>query len=97
MAHIAIIGATGRAGSQLQEEALRRGHRVTAIARQASSKLAGRTGVTPVDLDVLDAAALAAAVKGHDAVFSAAHFATVPCASTMSTMPAAMVIGNVAA
>ena len=78
MAHIAIIGATGRAGSQLLEEALRRGHSVTAIARHASDKLAGRDRVTAVDLDVLDAAALAKAVAGHDAVFSAAHFATVP-------------------
>ncbi len=99
MAHIAIIGATGRAGSQLQEEALRRGHRVTAIARQASSKLAGRTGVTPVDLDVLDAAALAAAVKGHDAVFSAAHFATVPPAAVIGPVkqagvPRLLVVGG---
>jgi len=78
MAHIAIIGATGRAGSQLLEEALRRGHTVTAIARHASDKLAGRQGVSAVDLDVLDAKALTSALTGHDAVFSAAHFATVP-------------------
>ena len=78
MAHIAIIGATGRAGGQLLEEALRRGHRVTAIARHASSQLSGRDGVNPVDLDVLDSAALAKAIGSHDAVFSAAHFATVP-------------------
>ncbi|WP_323147561.1 NmrA family NAD(P)-binding protein, partial [Pseudomonas marginalis] len=39
MSKIAIIGATGRAGSQLLEEALRRGHSVTAIARNASKKL----------------------------------------------------------
>lgn len=36
MSKIAIIGATGRAGSELLEEALRRGHSVTAIARHAS-------------------------------------------------------------
>ncbi|TMM35801.1 NmrA family NAD(P)-binding protein, partial [Colwellia ponticola] len=33
MSKIAIIGATGRAGRQLLEEALRRGHSVVAIAR----------------------------------------------------------------
>ena len=77
MAHIAIIGATGRAGGQLLEEALRRGHRVTAIARHASSQLSGRDGVIPVDLDVLDSAALAKAIGSHDAVFSAAHFAQI--------------------
>lgn len=37
MSKIAIIGATGRAGSQLLEEALRRGHTVTAIARNTDT------------------------------------------------------------
>ena len=58
MSHIAIIGATGRAGSQLLEEALRRGHTVTAIARRASAKLAGRANVKAVDLDRLACFAL---------------------------------------
>ena len=47
MSKIAIIGATGRAGSQLLEEALRRGHSVTAIARNAS-KIGKRAGVDGV-------------------------------------------------
>ena len=76
MSKIAIIGATGRAGSQLLEEALRRGHQVTAIARHASVKLAGHAGVVAKDVDVNDAQALQAAVAGHDVVLSAAHFAT---------------------
>jgi putative NADH-flavin reductase len=83
MSHIAIIGATGRAGGRLLEEALRRGHTVTAIARKASAKLAGRDNVKAVDLDVLDGAALEKALAGHDAVFSAAHFATVPTAAVI--------------
>jgi putative NADH-flavin reductase len=33
---IAIVGATGHAGSRLVDEALSRGHRVTAIARNAT-------------------------------------------------------------
>ncbi|MDM3885023.1 NAD(P)-dependent oxidoreductase [Pseudomonas sp. BCRC 81390] len=73
---IAIIGATGRAGSQLLEEALRRGHSVLAIARDPS-RLQGRDGVTVKALDVKDGAALQAAVAGVDAVLSAAHFATI--------------------
>lgn len=89
MSQMAIIGATGRAGSQLLEEALRRGHRVTAIARHASAKLAGRPGVRAVDLDVLDGEALTAALEGHDAVFSAAHFATVPPAAVIGPVKAA--------
>lgn len=76
MSKIAIIGATGRAGSQLLEEALRRGHEVVAIARDPS-KLQGREGVTAKALDAKDSAALQAAVSGCDAVLSAAHFSTI--------------------
>lgn len=83
MSKIAIIGATGRAGSQLLEEALRRGHTVTAIARKASS-LGARAGVTTKDVDVLDAAALESAVAGHDAVFSAAHFSGIPASAIIN-------------
>lgn len=75
MSKIAIIGATGRAGSQLLEEALRRGHDVVAIARDPSA-LQGREGVTVKALDAKDSAALQAAITGTDAVLSAAHFAT---------------------
>lgn len=77
MSKIAIIGATGRAGSQLLEEALRRGHNVTAIARDTQA-LASRTDVVSKSVDVTDAAALQAAVAGHDVVISAAHFSTIP-------------------
>ena len=57
MSKIAIIGATGRAGSQLLEEALRRGHSVIAIARHTDT-LTARPGVTVKQVDALDAAAL---------------------------------------
>lgn len=76
MSKIAIIGATGRAGSQLLEEALRRGHSVVAIARDPSA-LQGRDGVTVKALDAKGSAALQAAVTGCDAVLSAAHFSTI--------------------
>lgn len=76
MSKIAIIGATGRAGSQLLEEALRRGHSVLAIARDPS-RLQGRASVTVQALDVTDSAALQKALAGVDAVLSAAHFATI--------------------
>lgn len=82
MSTIAIIGATGRAGSQLLEEALRRGHSVTAIARNAAS-LGQRPGVVAKEVDVLDANALQAALAGHDAVISAAHFATIPASAIL--------------
>lgn len=77
MSKIAIIGATGRAGSQLLEEALRRGHSVTAIARKASV-LGPREHMTTRDVDVKDAFALQQVLYGHDVVLSAAHFSTIP-------------------
>lgn len=82
MSKIAIIGATGRAGSQLLEEALRRGHSVTAIARDPA-QLQGSAGVTPVALDINDAAALAKALAGNDVVLSAARFDGIPAATLL--------------
>ncbi|MHC8363595.1 NAD(P)-dependent oxidoreductase [Pseudomonas sp. LS2P72] len=82
MSKIAIIGATGRAGSQLLEEAQRRGHSVTAIARD-TSKIGQRAGVVAKNVDALDAEALQAAVVGHDMVISAAHFATLPASAVI--------------
>ena len=82
MSKIAIIGATGRAGSQLLEEALRRGHSVTAIARDPS-KIGPRASVVTRKVDALDAQALRAAVEGHDVVISAAHFATLPASAVV--------------
>lgn len=82
MSKIAIIGATGRAGSQLLEEALRRGHTVTAIARNTGA-IAARPGLTVKQVDALDAAALQQAISGSDVVISAAHFATLPAADVI--------------
>lgn len=67
---IVLIGATGYVGTKLLDEALARGHAVTAIVTRPE-KLAGRDGVTAVQADVLDATALAAQLRGHDVVISA--------------------------
>lgn len=98
MSNIAIIGATGRAGSQLLEEALRRGHSVTAIARDTSS-LVGRAGVVCKALDVSDAKAYADAVAGHDVVISATHFSSVSASATIEPVkqagvPRLLVVGG---
>ena len=82
MSKIGIIGATGRAGSQLLEEALRRGHTVTAIARNTGA-IAARPGLTVKQADALDAHALQQAISGSDVVISAAHFATLPAAAVL--------------
>ena len=68
--NIALIGATGYVGSKLLAEALDRGHRVTAVARD-TGKLESRPHLTATSVDVLDTDGLAALLKGHDAVISA--------------------------
>jgi putative NADH-flavin reductase len=70
---IALIGATGNAGSRILAELSRRGHHITAIARHPE-KLPALSGVTPSQADAGDVAGLAAAIKGHDAVISSVHF-----------------------
>lgn len=68
--NIALIGATGYVGSKLLDEALARGHAVTALVTRPE-KLADRANVTAIKVDVLDEAALAAQLRGMDAVVSA--------------------------
>lgn len=67
---IALIGATGFVGGALLAELLQRGHQVTALSRNPS-RLPARTGLQAVAADVQDAAQVAHAVEGHDAVASA--------------------------
>ncbi|WP_426956446.1 NAD(P)-dependent oxidoreductase [Muricoccus radiodurans] len=70
---VALIGASGQAGSRLLAELSRRGHAVTAIAR-APSRIATLPGVTARAGDVADQGALVGLLAGHDAVISAVHF-----------------------
>jgi putative NADH-flavin reductase len=70
---IALIGATGNAGSRILAELSRRGHAVTAIARNPQ-KVPALPGVVPAKADADDVAGLTAVIKGHDAVISSVHF-----------------------
>jgi len=70
---IAVVGGTGRAGSRIVEELLRRGHDVTVIVRHPE-KVAQRPHLTAVHGDVFDADGLAKVLAGHDVVISAVHF-----------------------
>ena len=65
--NIAIIGATGNVGSRVLDEALRRGHEVTAITRDPR-KLEARAGVAVRAGSTSDGPALTRTLKGHDAV-----------------------------
>jgi uncharacterized protein len=67
---IALIGATGFVGQAVLAELLQRDLQVTALLRDPA-KLAPRPGLSSVAADAFDAEAVAAAVRGHDAVVSA--------------------------
>lgn len=70
---VALIGATGRAGSRILRELSARGHEVTAIARHPE-KVPALDNITARKGDVFDKTGLVALLKGHDAVISAVHF-----------------------
>jgi len=70
---VALIGASGKAGSRILDELLRRGHQVTAIARTAE-RLPTKPGVTAKRGDASDPEMLAPLLAGHDAVISATRF-----------------------
>ncbi len=67
---VALIGATGFVGTAILNELLQRGHRVTAIARNPEAVQQNKD-VVAKQVNVLNADAVAEAVKGHDAVISA--------------------------
>ncbi|WFU43818.1 NAD(P)-dependent oxidoreductase [Bradyrhizobium sp. CB82] len=70
---IAVTGASGRAGSEITKELSRRGHIVTAIARNPE-RIASLPNVTPTKGDVLDQARLIELWAGHDVAISSVHF-----------------------
>ena len=70
---VALIGASGQAGSRILAELARRGHAVTGIARHPE-KIAAEPGVTARKGDVFDKEGLTALLKGHDVVISSVHF-----------------------
>ncbi len=67
---VALIGATGFVGAALLQELLQRGHQVTALARNPA-KLPVQPQLRAVQADARDAAQVAQAVEGHEAVLSA--------------------------
>ena len=70
---VALIGASGNAGSRILAELVRRGHAVTGIARHPE-KIAAGPGVTAKKGDVFDKDGLATLLRGNDVVISSVHF-----------------------
>lgn len=90
-----LFGVTGNAGQAILQEALSRGHTVTAAARQTGFfHPVGKASV--VTADVLDTVSLKDTIKGHDAVIVAisgrksGHDTVVRAATNLlATMPEA--------
>lgn len=66
-----ILGATGGTGRALIDQALKRGHQVTAFVRSPQKLGAPRTGLTVVRGNPRSETDLSAALPRHDAVVSA--------------------------
>lgn len=81
---IAVLGASGRAGSEIVKELVARGHEVIAIARKPEA-IPALPGVTAKAGDASEPAALAELIRGADAVISAIHF-DVPAATLLSAL-----------
>lgn len=65
---ILIYGATGKVGRQAVNEALNRGHIVTAVSRDPSRITAAHDNLTAVKGDILDPESVASLVAGQDVV-----------------------------
>ena len=63
-----VLGATGRTGVLFVKKALDQGHHVTALVRRADAAVDSRAQI--VSGDVTDAAVIATAAPGHDAIVS---------------------------
>ena len=67
---VALIGSAGNIGSRILQEALNRGHEVTAIWHTKEPPLDHRPKLTKKKGDVHDPEALAKILEGHDAVIA---------------------------
>ncbi len=65
---ILVYGATGKVGSHVVNEALNRGHRVTAVSRDPSRITLVHDKLSIVKGDVLDPASVASLLAGQDVV-----------------------------
>ena len=96
--NVALIGVTGRVGSRILAELLRRGHAVTGIARNVDG-VAAQEGLRVEAADATIPAELAAVLAGHDAVISASRFETsnpqtLIAAARQARVPRLLVVGG---
>jgi len=65
-----VFGATGSVGSHIVDEALARGHLVTAVSRDPSSIALSHENLSAAEGDLLDRSSIAKLLPGHDVVIS---------------------------
>lgn len=65
---IVVFGASGQAGSSIVNESIRRGHKVTAVTRDASRVVGGRINFSVVEGNLLEPESVADIVAGRDIV-----------------------------
>jgi uncharacterized protein YbjT (DUF2867 family) len=63
-----VLGATGGTGVAFVKKALEQGHQITALVRRANANVDPRAQI--VSGDVTNAATIATAARGHDAIIS---------------------------
>jgi putative NADH-flavin reductase len=68
---IAVFGASGRIGSRIVQEALVRGHAVTAVVRDPAHQHLSHPQLAVTVADILNSADVAQAATDHDVVVSA--------------------------
>ncbi|WP_338244374.1 NAD(P)-dependent oxidoreductase [Aurantiacibacter hainanensis] len=82
--HVAVLGASGKGGSEIVKELAARGHTVTGIARKPEA-IPEADGVTAKAGDASNPDELAPLLEGADAVISAIHF-NVSCDTLLSAV-----------
>jgi uncharacterized protein YbjT (DUF2867 family) len=80
-----ILGATGRTGRHVLDQALALGHEVTAFARRPAALGAYGSRLRVISGDIMDRASVAPAVAGQEAVLSALGSRTLRPNTTLST------------
>jgi uncharacterized protein YbjT (DUF2867 family) len=68
--NLVVLGATGRTGSLVVEQALAAGHTVTALVRSPGTLAAGNANLRVVTGQATETSAVASALEGADAVIS---------------------------
>ena len=91
--NIVVYGASGMIGQRITQEALNRGHKVTAIVRHPSGFTLTHSNLTIKEGNILDPNDTARAVAGHDAVINATRQAADPPGQTYADAAHALIDG----